>query len=120
MDESAFVLLWQFETIYPFIYFHLYHKRNRLIASKNCPKKNDGSRVPSFSLLAVKNLRNAGGEAARLTEPRAGRNVRYKYSRVGLVIVHDSQEFIRKSVFPLERSIRSNCSWIERNAATQR
>lgn len=90
MDESAFVLLWQFETIDLFIYLFspLPQKKSTFSIKKivQKKKKNDGSRVPSFSLLAVKNLRNAGGEAARLTEPRAGRNVRYKYSRVGLVI----------------------------------
>lgn len=96
MDESAFVLLWQFETIHLFIYFHLYHKRNRLLASKK-------RRLSCAVVLPAgreKFAQSGGSEAARLTEPRAGRNVRYKYSRVGLVIVHDLQEFIRKSAPP--------------------
>lgn len=95
VDKSAFVLLWQFETIYLFICFHLYHKRNRLLASKIVQK--------TTALVAVvlptgrEKFAQRGRWSSVADRPRAGRNVRYKYSRVCLVIVHDSQEFIRKS-----------------------
>lgn len=112
--QSAFVLLWQFDTIHVFCFFFFTTKQIGLLALKIVPPPQKEFALAAVVLPACPEKSAQRGRWSSAADwPLASRNMRYKYSRVCLVIVHKSHKFVRKSAQTVSRLSKLKVRWIK-------